>query len=596
MTGHNADRATGTGIGTTPGAPGGAGGGTRPIPPARGAPGGEPNGTTSRRNADAAVVDRPTGTRRGVAGAEPGAAPAGLTRGELVVAGLVAFTTLLALAIASPALPAVERDLAVGPGVSRWVVLGYGLAAALAAPFAARRAARAATRRDHDRKGGDGGRPRRALPGANGTARAGAAPRAGRLAHTDGPRRALLLGAAGFAAATAVCAVAPWIGVLLAGRVVQGAFAGALAVLVPVLAARGRRPVTALGVTAAAGSFGLLAGAAAGGGLVPVIGWRGVLLLHVPLAAAIVLLAVRALPDAANDGAGPPDGSAAAETTGGGAGAVAPYPSAGHPHDMPAARTTAGERGGRAPGGQGPPAGPASHAGTGDGSRAATPYRPGGRALVALLALAVADGAALVVYPFFLFQGRVQQSTLPEIGLALGAMPIALVAATIAGGRFADRRGPLPVAIAGALVTLAGMLLVSPLDLGWSAVEIATRLLVVGVGMGLYGGAAQAVALLATGQTVALRATTSADARTGTPPAAWYGVPAPAFARAAARVQLVRYAGFVAGPPLAAAVWAASGYFSRTGMGSVLLACAAAMLLAVVALIPLAVRPSGPAA
>lgn len=591
MTGHRTNRATGTGTDTTAsGVPTGPGNHGNSLAPAGDAALNSPVGAAEDRDA-ATATGGATRTRRGVAEARPGprdatsgvavgghvaeggaVAAAGPSRtasrpgrGELVAAGLVAFTTLLAPAIASPALPAIERDLATVPAISRWVVLGYGLAAVVAAPFAARRAVRAATL--PDRKGGPGGGSRRAAPDAGAPATAGTTRGpGGRAARSDGPGRALLLGAGGFAAATVACAVAPWIGLLLAARVVQGAFAGTLAVLVPLLAARRRHPVTALGVTAAAGSFGLLVGAAAGGGIVPVIGWRGVLLLHVPLAAAIAFLAMRSLRNKAEGGAGSPDGPAS-RVTGEGAEAVTPYPTGKHARGLRAVRTTAGEGGGLASA----------------GARAAMPYQLGVRALVALLALAVADGAALVVYPFFLFQGQVQQSALPEIGLALGAAPIGLVAAAILGGRFADRRGPLFVAIAGALVTLAGMLLASPLDLGWSAVEIAARLLVVGVGMGLYGGAAQAVALLAA---------TSADVRGGIPQAVLNGVPAQALAKAAARVQMLRYAGFVAGPLVAATLWEASGYFSRTGMGSVLLACAAAMLFAVVALIPLATRPA----
>ncbi|GLW11234.1 hypothetical protein Misp01_63620 [Microtetraspora sp. NBRC 13810] len=418
-------------------------------------------------------------------------------RGAVTAAALTAFTALLAMSVTNPALPAVERDLAVQPAVSRWVVLGYGLAAVVAAPFAARWVAR------------------------------------------TGPRRAMLLGAAGFAASTVLCGLAPGIFVLLAGRVAQGGFAGLLAVLVPVLALRAVRPVTALSVTAVVGSLGALAGAAAGGGLLPAVGWRGLLLVLLPLVAVFAFLAARSL---------------------------TPGTAVGSPAGI----------GGRVP------------AGPGGGVRPVL-------GLAVLVALATADGAMLALYPFFMFHGEMQQSALPALGLALGALPVAMVAAGVAGGRLADRRGPFPVMVAGALVAAAGALLTMPLTPDWSAGELGLRLLLTGAGMGLYGGAAQALALHAmTNPTTKTNTTTTTTTpgttgTTGVTTVDRIGADGAAgvVARAAARVQVARGAGFVLGPLFAAALWAASGYFSRIGMGTALLACAAAMLLAAVASIPL---------
>ncbi|TYB50683.1 multidrug efflux MFS transporter, partial [Nonomuraea sp. PA05] len=197
-------------------------------------------------------------------------------RSPVVAAGLIAFALTLNLSAGNVILPAVERDLGITPAVSRWVVLGYALATVAFIPVA------------------------------------------GRAGRRVGVRRAMVWGAGGFGVVSVVCAVAPEVVTLLAGRLVLAAFAALLTILTAVLAvsgsdgkattdsgeqaeassagkavadsaekagagaSRGGR-VGGLAVAAVCATLGGFAGAAAGGGLVSPLGWRALLLLPVPL-------------------------------------------------------------------------------------------------------------------------------------------------------------------------------------------------------------------------------------------------------------------------------------------------------------------------
>ncbi|MEV5240419.1 MFS transporter [Streptomyces cinnamoneus] len=108
---------------------------------------------------------------------------------------------------------------------------------------------------------------------------------AGRLSDACGRKLLYLYGFVLFTAASAGCALAQTLGVLIGLRVVQGAGAALLQAnsiaLVAASAPPGRlRP--ALSIQAAAQALGLALGPLAGGALVTVLDWRWIFLLNVP--------------------------------------------------------------------------------------------------------------------------------------------------------------------------------------------------------------------------------------------------------------------------------------------------------------------------
>jgi DHA2 family methylenomycin A resistance protein-like MFS transporter len=110
---------------------------------------------------------------------------------------------------------------------------------------------------------------------------------AGDIADLLGRRRVFLAGLIVFGIASVVCAAAPSVPVLVAGRAVQGI--GAAAILPTSLAiinnafAGSEDRARAIGFWAALGSLALVAGPLAGGALVDGISWRAIFWLNVPL-------------------------------------------------------------------------------------------------------------------------------------------------------------------------------------------------------------------------------------------------------------------------------------------------------------------------
>ncbi|HEX6375440.1 MAG TPA: MFS transporter [Allosphingosinicella sp.] len=111
-----------------------------------------------------------------------------------------------------------------------------------------------------------------------------------------GRRRLFLLGIALFALASALCALAPSLELLLAGRALQGIASAmlmpnSLALLGAAFAgeARGR----AIGTWAAAGAIAGALGPLLGGWLVESVGWRSIFLINLPLAAGALWLGWR---------------------------------------------------------------------------------------------------------------------------------------------------------------------------------------------------------------------------------------------------------------------------------------------------------------
>ncbi len=126
---------------------------------------------------------------------------------------------------------------------------------------------------------------------------------AGALGDRYGARACFLIGLGIFAAATAVCAAAPAVEVLIAARAVQGIGAAALVPCSLSLIAdrfpQGPARARALGAWGGISGLGLAAGPLVGGLLVGSVGWRAVFLVAIPfalLAIAFVAVAVDETP------------------------------------------------------------------------------------------------------------------------------------------------------------------------------------------------------------------------------------------------------------------------------------------------------------
>lgn len=126
----------------------------------------------------------------------------------------------------------------------------------------------------------------------------------GLLADLKGRRLIFMTGAGTFAVASLVCAFAPSIGILIAGRAIAGAGA---ALLIPASLAivrvvwadpseRGR----ALGIWAACNGLALAIGPTLGGVLIRHFGWPSIFLVVVPFSFAAAILAVLVIPESAD--------------------------------------------------------------------------------------------------------------------------------------------------------------------------------------------------------------------------------------------------------------------------------------------------------
>jgi EmrB/QacA subfamily drug resistance transporter len=125
-----------------------------------------------------------------------------------------------------------------------------------------------------------------------------------------GRRRLFLIGIALFALASGLCALAPSLELLLAGRALQGIASAmlmpnSLALLGSAFAgeARGR----AIGTWAAAGAIAGALGPMLGGWLVESVGWRSIFLINLPLAATALALGRRFVAESRDDSRAPLD-------------------------------------------------------------------------------------------------------------------------------------------------------------------------------------------------------------------------------------------------------------------------------------------------
>ncbi len=298
-----------------------------------------------------------------------------------------------------------------------------------------------------------------------------------------GRRLMLIVGTVVFAAASAACAFAPNMALLLAGRVVQGVGAAilmpnSLAILGDAFSgeARGRAIGTWASVAAMAGAIGPVLG----GWLIDTVGWQAIFLFNLPVAAGAVLLAWRYVCETVNDKPVPLDVAGAVLATLGLGGLTWGLTIGSGPQGWTtmAALMMAG----------------------GFGLLAAfvlVEHRRGDRAMMplglfasrnfvglTLLTLLVygALGALLVLVPYELIQAAHYSAT--AAGAALLPFPLVMSVASPALGAFAGKVGARIPLTGGSLIVGAGFLLATRIGPGGSySTTVLPAILVMSVGM-----------------------------------------------------------------------------------------------------------------
>ncbi|MCU1418559.1 MAG: hypothetical protein JWP32_2733, partial [Schumannella sp.] len=189
----------------------------------------------------------------------PQAPRRGLAMGILIFAS---FMDLLDATIVQVALPTIRRDLGATPAQLEWIVSGYMLAFAVVL-----------------------------ITG-------------GRLGDIIGRQRTFLIGIAGFTLASVVASASATGDLLVAGRVVQGAFAAlmvpqALSTLQALYAPKERAPI--YGIIGGVSGLSAVIAPLLGGWLIDAdiagLAWRSIFLLNVPVGILIFVLAVVAVPN-----------------------------------------------------------------------------------------------------------------------------------------------------------------------------------------------------------------------------------------------------------------------------------------------------------
>ncbi|KPI06879.1 major facilitator superfamily MFS_1 [Actinobacteria bacterium OK074] len=447
----------------------------------------------------------------------------------VAVAGVLSFVAMLDMNIVNVALADIASGLHVSATTAQWAVLGYQLpVVALLLPV---------------------GR---------------------RLDRTD-PRTALLTATAGFALCGAAAALAPWAAWLIAARIAQGGCGAVLFVLMPVLALRSVRPERrgrAMSVPATLGPLGAVMGPAVGGLLLDHLGWRAVFLVKLPFCAAALVVAWWALPKGwgQRQGRGREQGQRPGPGRRGQAGVAEGVRPTSRPladallvavavTALLLALTLAPD---------GPwwlllavvAVPPAVWWLRGPGGRPVAQVLRGAGLLGAHGAvLAGAAGFAAMHYVVALHLQRDDGVSATTTGLTVLAFPLGMGLAGPVGGRLADRYRPRPVAVTGAALTAVGLALLVPLGDGWTPLDVAWRLALAGVGMGLTGGPTQALVMGA--------------------------APPDRAATVGATVQLARSLGFTLGPALATAAWGLAGPGTDTGVHAGLALAATAAWTAV---------------
>ena len=397
---------------------------------------------------------------------------------------------------------------------------------------------------------------------------------AGSLGDLLGRRRMFVVGVAWFAVASLACALAPTIEVLVVARILQGVGGALMTPASLALIQAGFHPddrAAAIGAWSGLTGVSAAVGPLLGGWLVDVASWRWVFLINLPVAAVVLWIAARHVPESRDRAAR----DRPVDVAGAGLAALAlagvTYALTQGPDDGWAPPTVVIGVVGVA----------AAAAFVSSALRRAHPLVP--PALFRSRVFTAANLLTLLVYAalsaaFFLLPIQLQQvsgfSAL-EAGLALAPVTALMVAFSPAAGRLGQRVGPrLPLTV-GPLVAAAGLALLVPVGEGAGFVrDVLPPMLVFGAGLTLTVAPLTAAVL-------------------GAAPVARAGIAAAVnttVARAAGllAVAVVPAAAGIGGADYLDAVAFDAGY--RTGMWITAAACAAGGLVALATL-----RPEAPA-
>lgn len=416
----------------------------------------------------------------------------------VTAAGLCIFMAQLDSTAVTVALPSIQDDLRIGEAAASWVVLAYLV------PMV------------------------------------GLGLLAGRWLEVVGRRAAVTFAVTGFAAASVLAGVATDIAVLVVARFLQGTFAAPMLALGPALAieaVRDDQRGKALAVVSTLAPLGAITGPAIGGALVETLGWPWIFYLNLPVAAVILTIAQSRLP--AHEGLRPPAAAWLGEAVLVGGAATATL--------LGLSLAVSVHLGWLAlVGAAAPPLWAWSRMRVSRPIRVLLTIPTLARAHIVLATSYTALLSMQFLLPFYL--SRVVHAPAAVIGLTVLAYPVGAVVAGPVSGTLSDRRGPRPVAFAGACILAAGLVLLVPLNAGWTVVDVAWRLLVVGFGFGLFVTPVQTIAMASAPHD--LVSTTSAT------------------------TNLARHVGLALGPALATSLWALGSY-QPTGMRVAMLAAAA---------------------
>jgi MFS family permease len=421
--------------------------------------------------------------------------------------GLVVFMASLDMSIVHVALPEIRETYGAPAATAQWVVLGYLLPLITLA-----------------------------LP-------------TGRWLDSVDRRAALIWACTGFALASLAAGLAPTIGWLIAARIVQGVAGTLLMNLIPVLITTSVDPRVrgrAMGVVDTMGMLGLISGPGIGGLVVASMGWPWIFYVNVPVCAAVIALAVRRLPRTGRLRL--PGRSAAIEalllTASAAVVMLALTLASGRtsywlipglavvplllvwrrlPVSLPVRELL----------------------------RLPAMRRP----LSALATTAAATGLLFYIVPFYLM--TVLRAPAPVTGLTMLALPLAAATLGPPAGILADRYGYQRIAMFGMVTMLCGLLTLASAAPTWQAADVAWRLALTGIGLGLFNAPNMSAAMSA--------------------------APSNLMATAGASTSLARQGGFALGPAVATLVWGFSG-FGVDGIGD---AFAVAAVIVGLGLVPL---------